>query len=152
MTKKLEQLFDLDEEVKVPKHKEIQSVDDSYKAIQDISGTLPRIKELDQLGDHELDDLANKAELAYDELMDLGMNVEVRYSSRIFEVASSMLKSAIDAKTNKIEKKLKAVDLQLKKYKIDSDNSSADPADMINGEGFVVTDRNDLMKKLGKKD
>ena len=35
------------------------------------------------------------------------MNVEVRYSGRIFEVAGGMLKHAIDAKTAKIEKKLK---------------------------------------------
>lgn len=157
MTKKLENLFNLDDEEvedsKPSKHQEIQSVNDSLKAIKEISKGLPRIKELDQIDDKELDDLANKAELAYDELMDLGMNVEVRYSSRIFEVASSFLKSAIDAKTNKIEKRLKAVDLQLKKYKIDTDANGKEGADdMINGEGFVVTDRNELLKKLGKKD
>jgi hypothetical protein len=82
--------------------------------------------------------------------MDLGMNVEVRYSSRIFEVASSMLGHAITAKTNKVEKKLKAIDLQLKKYKIDKDNNE-DPNDVINGAGYVVLDRNEMIKKLGGK-
>ena len=151
MTKKLENLLNLDDADVKPKHEAIQSVDASYKAVKSIARTLPRIKELDNIGDKELDDLANKAELAYDELMDLGMNVEVRYSGRIFEVASTFLKSAIDAKSAKIEKKLKAVDLQLKKLKIDNEkNPESD--DMINGEGFVVTDRNELLKKLGKKD
>ena len=51
--------------------------------------------------------------------MDLGMNVDSRYSGRIFEVASTMLRNAIDAKSNKIDKKLKMVELQLKKMKID---------------------------------
>jgi iron uptake system EfeUOB component EfeO/EfeM len=98
-----------------------------------------------------LDHLASKAEQAYDDLMDLGMNVEVRYSGRIFEVASSMLKNAIDAKTAKVDKKLKAVDLQLKKYKIDKD-SPEDPNDVLDGQGYVMLDRNELIKKLGGKE
>ena len=47
------------------------------------------------------------------------MNVDSRYSGRIFEVASTMLRNAIDAKGSKIDKKLKMVELQLKKLKID---------------------------------
>jgi hypothetical protein len=78
------------------------------------------------------------------------MNVEVRYSGRIFEVAGGMLKNAIDAKSAKIDKKLKAIDLQLKKYKIDKDNNE-DPNDVINGQGYVITDRNELIKKLSGK-
>ena len=157
MTKKLEELFNLEEkagreppvEVKA-EHTEVRSLDDSYKAVAEITRGLPQIKELDELDDSELDNLASKAEQAYDDLMDLGMNVEVRYSGRIFEVAGSMLKNAIDAKAAKVDKKLKAVDLQLKKYKIDKDNNE-DPNDVINGQGYIITDRNDLIKKLGGK-
>ena len=160
MTKKLEELFNLDdteiaepaaEPVKVPVHQEVRSIDDQYRAVQEITRGLPQIKELDELDDRELDHLATKAEQAYDDLMDLGMNVEVRYSGRIFEVASSMMGNAIAAKTAKIDKKLKAVDLQLKKLKIDKDFND-DPNDVINGQGYVITDRNELLKKLGQKD
>lgn len=161
MTKKLEELFNLDEKESVKKseeleaskekdHREVKSLDDSYAAVAEITKGLPAIKELDELGDTELDNLASKAEQAYDDLMDLGMNVEVRYSGRIFEVAGGMLKNAIDAKSAKIEKRLKAVDLQLKKYKIDKDNNE-DPNNMLNGEGYIVTDRNELLRKLGEK-
>lgn len=162
MTKKLEELFNLDEKAKpVPSnediadqieesHQEINSIEDSYKAVAEITKTLPQITELDDLGDVELDNLAIKAEEAYDNLMDLGMNVEVRYASRIFEVASSMLGHAITAKTNKVEKRLKAIDMQLKKYKIDKDNNE-DPNDVIKGNGYVVLDRNEMIKKLGGK-
>jgi len=162
MTKKLEELFNLEEkakpvpEVAVPEnlaikdHSEVRSLDDSYAEVERITQTLPQITELDSLGDGELDDLAKKAETAYDELMDLGMNVEVRYSSRIFEVASSMLGHAITAKSNKIEKKLKAIDLQMKKYKIDKDSPESG-GDMLNGQGYVITDRNELLKKLSGK-
>jgi hypothetical protein len=162
MTKKLEDLFNLEEKAKivpnievteiVPEkdHSNIRNLDDSYAEVARITNDLPQIKELDSLDDRELDNLAAKAEQAYDDLMDLGMNVEVRYASRIFEVAGGMMKNAIDAKSAKIDKKLKSIDLQLKKYKIDKDNNE-DPNDVINGQGYVITDRNELLKKLGQK-
>ena len=161
MTKKLEDLFNLEESkpeaveetapVEKPTHQEIDTLEKQIQAVQEITRGLPQIQELNELDDKELDHLATKAEQAYDDLMDLGMNVEVRYSGRIFEVASSMMGNAIAAKTAKIDKKLKAVDLQLKKLKIDND-SGADPNDVINGQGYVITDRNELLKKLGQKD
>ena len=163
MTKKLEELFNLEDNLpkeessaKIKKHDpvEITSLQQSYEKVEQITNTLPVITELNDLSEKELDDLAKKAEDAYDDLMDLGMNVEVRYASRIFEVASSMLNNAISAKTAKIDKKLKAVDLQLKKLKIDNDarGNADDPNDIINGQGYVITDRNELLKKLGQKD
>jgi len=164
MTKKLEDLFNLEEQdstsqtkeepetISAPTHEDVHTLDRSYKEVSEITRDLPAIKELDNLDEGELDNLATKAEQAYDDLMDLGMNVEVRYSGRIFEVASSMMKNAVDAKTAKIDKKLKAIDLQLKKYKIDKDSSPVDDNEVISGEGFVVTDRNELLKKLGKQD
>ena len=160
MTKKLETLFNLDEAVEhtpvepvveIPTHEEVDSLEKSYQAVQQITRDLPQIRELDDLGDAELDSLADKAEKAYDDLMDLGMNVEVRYSSRIFEVASSMLGNAINAKTAKIDKRLKAVDLQLKKLKMDKDQPD-ESGNILNGAGYVITDRNELLKKLGQKD
>ena len=176
MTKKLEELFNLEnstnEETSAPKentetveptvtditveevqekHQQVRSVDDSYRAVQNITKDLPQIRELDAMEEKDLDLLADKAEKAYDDLMDLGMNVEVRYSGRIFEVASSMLKNAIDAKTAKVDKKLKAVDLQLKKLKIDND-SPEDPNDVLDGKGYVMLDRNELIKKLSEKE
>ena len=38
----------------------------------------------------------------------------------------------------------------MKKYKIDKDNNE-DPNDVLNGVGYVITDRNELLKKLGQK-
>ena len=84
--------------------------------------------------------------------MDLGMNVEVRYSGRIFEVAGTMLKNAIDAKSAKIDKKLKAIDAKLKKLKIDKDAGDEDSNNMLSGQAFVITDRNELLKKLQGKE
>jgi len=157
MTKKLEEIFNLEQAEKeaaklAPKKPDpdaINSLDDSYKAVEQLTRDLPAINELEDMDVQALDTLASKAEEAYENLMDLAMNVEVRYSSRIAEVASSMMKNAIDAKSAKIDKRLKAVDLQLRKYKIDKDNNE-DP-NMLNGQGYVITDRNELLKKLTGK-
>ena len=112
-----------------------------------ISAALPAVKGLGELADKELNDVANKAMQAYEDLMDLGMNVESRYSGRVFEVAGGMLKTGLDAKVAKLDKKLKMIDLQLKKEKLDKDSGQGEDG-MINGEGYVVTDRNSLLERL----
>ena len=61
-----------------------------------------------------------------------------------------MLRNAIDAKAGKIDKKLKMVELQLKKLKIDKTGND-DLGPVEESEGFVISDRNELMKKLLKK-
>jgi len=123
----------------------------SYAEFDKIEKALPQVKGLGELSDLELDKLAVEAEESYKNLMDLGMNVDSRYSGRIFEVASTMLRNAIDAKSSKIDKKLKMVELQLKKMKLDKDGGG-DTTEAVESEGFVISDRNELMKKLMKKD
>jgi len=81
--------------------------------------------------------------------MDLGMNVEARYSGRIFEVAASMMRNAVDAKASKMEKKLKMVELQLKKRKLDQDTGGEEP---IEAEGSIIFDRNELLKRIANSD
>ena len=128
-----------------------KNLEKTYAEFDKISASLPQVKGLGDLSDLELDKLATEAEESYKNLMDLGMNVDSRYSGRIFEVASTMLRNAIDAKSSKIDKKLKMVELQLKKLKIDKTGGD-DSGPVEESEGFVISDRNELMKKLLKKD
>ena len=67
-----------------------------------------------------MDDIADKAEDTFDNLMDLGMNVEARFSGQIFDTASKMLTITLNAKQAKIDKKLKMVELQLRKKALDA--------------------------------
>ena len=127
-----------------------KNLEKTYAEFDKISASLPQVKGLGELSDLELDKLATEAEESYKNLMDLGMNVDSRYSGRIFEVASTMLRNAIDAKGSKIDKKLKMVELQLKKQKLDQSNKNGGPIE--ESDGFVISDRNELMKKLLKKD
>ena len=50
-----------------------------------------------------------------------------------------------------LDKKLKMIDLQLKKEKQDKDSGYEDSG-LVNGEGYVVTDRNSLLEKLKNMD
>ena len=129
---------------------ELNQMFDQLAEYDRITAALPHVKGLGDASDRELDELAILATETFKDLRDLGMNMEARYSGRIFEVASQMLKNAIDAKTAKMEKKLKMVDLQLKKYKIDTEANKKKTTDdePIAGEGFVVSDRNSLLEKL----
>jgi len=161
MTKKLEDLLNLpdskelvdnakDEEKKAKKQTAIVEQEETFDAMQEfdkITAALPQVKGLGDKADAELEDIANRALDAYEDLMSLGMNVESRYSGRVFEVAGSMLKTSLDAKTAKLDKKLKMIELQLKKEKMDKDSNPNDEG-MINGEGYVVTDRNSLLERL----
>lgn len=112
--------------------------------IDKIESALPAVRGL-EASDSEMDELADLAKESYQNLMDLGMNVDSRYSSEIFSVASNMLGHAISAKNAKINKKLKMIELQLKKLRLDQ---TADPQENIpTGQGHVL-DRNELLKQL----
>ena len=157
MTKRLEEILNLPESKKLVKAEEqrIAPVDPepflrSMEEFDKISASLPQVKGLGDAADAEFDALAQRATDAYDDLMDLGMNVEARYSGRIFEVAGGMLKNAIDAKAAKIDKKLKMIELQLKKAKLDQDASGGDEGISLQGDGVIITDRNSLIEKLKK--
>ena len=121
MTKKLEELLNLPESKEIidkdrEKAKE-QAVTDQKEDFREIAeldkiqAALPQVKGLGEMADKELNEVADKAMTAYEDLMDLGMNVESRYSGRVFEVAGQMLKTNLDAKTAKLDKKLKMVEV-----------------------------------------
>ena len=114
MTRRLEELFDFppseDPDPTVEQtHTRIVEID---ATIDKIDAALPTVRDL-ETGDRELDDLAAKAQETFDDLMDLGMQVDSRYSSEIFAVASTMLGHALTDNTSKLNKKLQMVDLQL---------------------------------------
>lgn len=153
MTKKLEEILNIDlkdNEMIPPESTAVPTINlqEKLEEFDKISAALPRVTGLGDMSDGELDGLAKKAEQAYDDLMDLGMNVEARYGARMFEVAASMMGQAIAAKSAKIDKKLKMVDLQLKKLAIDKKHGEASPGEAVQGEGYILTDRNSILEKL----
>lgn len=157
MTKKLEELFDLpdsnldddlgeplpltDEEPNIVTTKAMET-------LEKIDEAMPRVKGL-EAADTELDELASLAKESYNNLMDLGMQVDSRFASEIFAVAGTMLGHAITTKTAKINKKLKTLDLQLKQAALEQKKAAqvkeleATPV----GQGSVM-DRTELLKSI----
>jgi hypothetical protein len=115
--------------------------------IDKIDAALPAIRNLDA-SDRELDDIAEMAKESYQNLSDLGFNVDSRYASELFAVASTMLGHALTAKTTKLNKKLKMLDLQLKKLKLDQDAAKNAPEDAMETAHGHVLNRNDLLERL----
>lgn len=153
MTKKLSELFQLpidDEETIVPERaQEITTA--AYSNLEKIEAALPQVRGLDS-ADNEMDDLADMAKESYKDLMDLGMQVEARFSSEIFNSASTFLGHAITAKTAKINKKLKMIDLQLKKLSLDQKNASNNEEIEATPVGEArLLDRNEMLKALTGK-
>lgn len=159
MTKKLSELFQLSEEeiseLTAPIPETANEITmDALNTLEKIENALPQVRGLD-LADLEMDELANLATASYKDLLDLGMQVDSRFASEIFNSASSMLGHAITAKTAKINKKLKMIDLQLKKASLDQKTQSKieEIESTPLGEGNLL-DRNELLKTLlaNKKD
>lgn len=154
---KLEDLFDLprdQDDSDIPSADDHQAGSDATSmpimpatlaALDKIEAALPAVRGL-EASDTDMDDLAAKATESFDDLMTLGMQVDSRYSSEIFAVASTMLGHAITAKTAKMNKKLRMIDLQMKKLKLDRDGG-ADPAAMTTAQGTVL-DRNELLRRV----
>jgi hypothetical protein len=156
MTKKLEELFELPTEDGLPdevtpdnvpeaKPENNPIMQNTLSELDKVQAALPQVRGL-EASDDEMDDLADKATKGFDDMMDLGMNVDSRWASDIFGVASQMLGHAITAKTAKLNKKLKMVDLQLKKANLDQKVAIVND-ETVNGTG-VVLDRNALLDRL----
>lgn len=160
MTKKLEELFNLPNELPpettneeaaavIEERKEVFK--DIDNAIDKIDAALPGVRGLDA-SDSEMDELADLAKQKFEDLMDLGMAMEARFSGTVFQTAGVLLGHAITAKQAKLDKKLRMVDLQLKKMRLDQQAKQAGdaPAGTIEGEGMVL-DRNALLAQILNK-
>ena len=160
MTKKLSELFDLPEipstesadnsevlQTIVENREVIARVDE---AIDKIDIALPTVRDL-EASDAEMDELAELAKNKFEDLMDLGMNMDPRFGGVVFQTAGTLLGHAITAKTAKMDKKLRMVQLQLQKARLDHQMSKDSPDDQpITGQGIVL-DRNELLEQILQK-
>lgn len=148
--RKLEELFDLPSDDPVQSEQPTIEQTQAYIAEVDltmdkIDAALPMVKSL-EASDQEMDTLAQKATDSFDNLMDLGYNVDSRFAAEIFAVAGAMLGHALTAKTAKLNKKLKMIDLQLKKARLDQ-TAGDGTIPTHTGQGHVL-DRNEILERL----
>src|SRR5210317_835556 len=115
MTKKLEELFNLPDAEENTENNDTEStakattsieenralIQEVDAAIDKIDAALPGVRDLDS-SDQELDELSALAKEKFQDLIDLGMNVEARYSGHILATAGTLLGHAITAKEAKL--------------------------------------------------
>lgn len=179
MTKKLEEVFNLPDveeniidididnididrlEKQHPEEKEY-SIDDIETAIataDKVNDALAPVRGLEAL-DTDMDDYADRAMVAFDDLMELGANVEDRHAATIFDSASKMMTNALTAKTAKMDKKLKVIQMQLQKQKLELEQQKLkhaiakdkmknnDDPDDVQGAGEIIVDRNEIISAV----
>lgn len=158
MTKKMEEFFNLPPAIEeavveeLPQKSREQLMVEArevYAALttaERVDIALPTVTGLD-MHDNEMDDIARKAVKTFEDLIVLGGNVPDLHAGKIYEVAGQMLKTALEAKNSKAERKLKMIDLQLKKVRseqIDLDQGNGERKGANGGE----FDRNELLKYI----
>lgn len=165
MTKKLEETFNIspvdDEEEKTeentPTIEESQELTEilstELTTTEKLDASLPMVRDLNE-HDREMDDIHSKALDAFQQLFDLGMNVEVHAGAKLMETANQMLKTAMEAKDSKVDRKLRMLNLQMQKAKLELQVEKEDRRQNAGGEEHdsqgIVVDRNELMKRLSK--
>jgi hypothetical protein len=157
MTKKLDDLFNLPdfideaeilEEITEMDTKEL--MDQSTLMLDSISNTEKIDSALTVVSgisshDLEMNDIASKAMKSYQDLMTLGMNVSDAHAGRVFEGANMMLETALKANDAKVSRKLKTIELQLKKARLDHDMNVVSGKSNDEESGMVF-DRNELLR------
>ena len=109
---------------------------------------MPLVQDLNQ-HDKEMDDIHQKALDAFNDLVQLGMNVEVHAGAKLLETANQMLKTAMEAKDSKVDRKLKMINLQLQKAKLDHNVKKSLPeGSELESDGAITIDRNELLKRI----
>ena len=162
MTKKLEEEFNLPSMEEALASDEVEKFTEAPKTavveIAEVEKALSNAEKIDYalrnvegLEDHniDMDSIATQAVDSYQQLMNLGMNVSDRDAGGIFDSASKMLKTALDAKDSKINSKLKQIDMMIKKARLDSNAGSYSNGDSSKEQTF---DRNELLQIINNKD
>lgn len=154
MTRKLEEEFNLphlDDEANTADSDqsydlaELQTVEDAITISEKINSALAEVRGM-EVHDSEMDTIALQAVESYEQLMSLGMNMTDMAAGPVFSNAAAMLKIALEAKDSKVTRKLKQIDLMIKKAGLDAREKKHHPEEEITTA--KVMDRNELLKML----
>jgi hypothetical protein len=147
MTKRLEEEFnlphmdDFDAVSKEQAQTQLQTVEDALSVSEKINMALAEVRGM-EVHDSEMDNIAVQAVESYEQLMSLGMNMTDMAAGPVFSNAAAMLKIALEAKDSKTTRKLKQIDLMLKKARLDQQGGNTEDS----ASNITAMDRNELLK------
>ena len=131
------------------KNELIEDAKEIYSALttaEKVDFALPTVQGL-EIHDNEMDEISKKAMSTFEDLISLGNNVPDMHAGKIYEVANQMLTTALNARNSKADKKLKLIELQLKKIRSEQIDREAGLGPKSTGSGAEF-DRNDLLKHM----
>jgi len=160
--KKLEDFFNLPPTVKEEEEIStlIQSKEELMVESQQLYSSLTTAEKVDfalptvvglEAHDNEMDTIAKKAVDTFNDLIALGNNVPDMHAGKIYEVAVQALKTALDAKNSKADKKIKMIELQLKKVRAEQIDFDLGTGNTKNTAGAEF-DRNEVLRFLVNSD
>lgn len=126
---------------------DMQSVEDALSVSEKINMALAEVRGM-EVHDSEMDEIASQAVESYEQLMSLGMNMTDMAAGPVFSNAAAMLKIALEAKDSKVSRKLKQIDLMIKKANLDAREKKQEYTDDAIEATSVAFDRNELLKIL----
>lgn len=138
----LDEINDQDEDEFTQQEQESAKLVESLSTAEKLDYALSTVTGVDE-HDNEMDEIFAKAISSYEDLVDLGKNSPPAQSGRIYEVAGQLLKTALDARNSKADRKIKLLDLQMKKLKLERDSGDKD-----SGSSGDTLDRNELLALL----
>lgn len=157
MTKSLEEEFGLpsaqedssQESSDISDYSTIEEYKNALSICDKIDNALKEVKGM-EVHDKEMDEIALDAQEAFKQLMTLGYNMTDMAAGPVFSNAAHMLEIALKAKDSKTNKKLKQIELMLKKANLDA-RQQKDSGSSESDDGTVESrplDRNELLKIL----
>lgn len=100
--------------------------------------------------DIEMDSIAEKALIAHKQLLDISVTVTDNYVARLYEVSSTMLKVAMDANDSKANRKLKTLEMKIKKMKHDNDSGNGKGVNSEGNNGSQLS-RNEVLSMIASQ-
>lgn len=98
---------------------------------------------LEEKSDIELDEIANQADQAFYDLMDIAINTTGKGCGDIASAANSFLNLKLNAKMAKIDSKMKKLNYELNKQKVEASMKKYDTPTIENeDDGIIILENN----------
>ena len=95
---------------------------------------------MEEKEDIELDEIANQADQAFFDLMDIAVNTQGKACGDIASAANSFLKIKLDSKLAKMDSKIKKMNLEIQKQKLEASKKQDTSNNYSEDDGIVIID------------
>lgn len=127
-----------------------QVAQDAYQKANTAQKEILTAGDIEELTDHsdKMDEIYDQAKTWAQDIITAGFNCPPNQQGKVFEAGVQMLNQALSAADSKADKRLRAMRLRLEQARLERDNARDKDKGVIEGEGYVVADRNELIRNF----